>query len=184
MADSTKPMYQYRPLPDHSSVRVLDLVAGKDGEVLSGTISSTSLTDSGVYEALSYAWGEANFSETICIDGVNLPITTSLSAALLQLRKPDANRRLWIDMVCINQEDKEEKATQILLMSEIFANASRVLCWLGPESKDLNGRTTFGLLRAIGRADFTSLPSTQVTTAFMDDQVRFSIRSCPSRISH
>jgi hypothetical protein len=39
----------------------------------------------------------------------------------------------WIDQICINQNDPEERATQVLLMTQIYRNASHVHVWLGPE---------------------------------------------------
>lgn len=41
---------------------------------------------------------------------------------------------LWIDQLCINQSDSDEKAVQVGLMSQIYSRAERVLVWLGPEA--------------------------------------------------
>ena len=60
-------------------------------------------------------------------------VTTNLKEALLQLRVVDDFRKLWIDSICINQEDSQEKSEQICLMAEIYAGAENVLVWLGNE---------------------------------------------------
>jgi hypothetical protein len=47
----------------------------------------------------------------------------------------DVTRVLWIDAICINQEDSKEKSEQVMLMSEIYRNAGTVQIWLGPENE-------------------------------------------------
>ena len=44
---------------------------------------------------------------------------------------------IWIDALCINQDDKEEKAIQVPLMGEIFSKAQSVFVWLGPDHDKL-----------------------------------------------
>lgn len=63
------------------------------------------------------------------------PITENLYSALLHLRgnKP---RVLWIDAICIDQSNLQEKSHQILKMGNIFKNADRVIVWLGPTSEN------------------------------------------------
>lgn len=61
-------------------------------------------------------------------------MTKNLYAALLQLRDPFFERVLWVDAICINQSDEEEKAQQVTSMTRIFGLASRVIVWLGEEA--------------------------------------------------
>jgi hypothetical protein len=58
-------------------------------------------------------------------------ITESLFAALEHIRQPNRCRTLWADAVCIDQKDPVERSVQILLMRDIYSNASRILIWLG-----------------------------------------------------
>lgn len=60
-------------------------------------------------------------------------VTPNLKEALLQLRVVDDYRTLWIDSICINQEDSQEKSEQVCLMAKIYAGAENVLVWLGHE---------------------------------------------------
>ncbi|OCK74940.1 HET-domain-containing protein, partial [Lepidopterella palustris CBS 459.81] len=85
------------------------------------------------YEALSYHWGDSEVRQTIyCYDSANyIKITPNLHSALRRFRDRHVGRILWVDAVCINQGDRNEKSDQIPLMQEIFANARRVLIWLG-----------------------------------------------------
>jgi hypothetical protein len=96
------------------------------------------------YEALSYTWGSSAHSETVYVgpngaagkfDGT-MQIWQNLACALKYLRYVDQPRTLWVDAVCINQQDDVEKNTQVKLMGRIYSLASRVIAWLGPEGHD------------------------------------------------
>jgi hypothetical protein len=65
-------------------------------------------------------------------------ITSNLEAALQQLRLVDEPRVLWIDAICINQDDVHERSRQVWIMQEIYAKARQVIVWLGPEREDDN----------------------------------------------
>jgi hypothetical protein len=60
-----------------------------------------------------------------------LQVTTNLELALRHLRRENRARTLWIDALCINQENEDEKMIQIQGMNWIYANASPVVVWLG-----------------------------------------------------
>lgn len=57
--------------------------------------------------------------------------TVSFRDVCLRFRLPDRVRLLWIDAVCINQHDQDEKSRQIPFMGQIYSGAFRVLVWLG-----------------------------------------------------
>ncbi len=80
-------------------------------------------------------------------------ITENLREILRQLRWQEATRVLWIDAICINQDDLDERSKQILLMRPIYERASKVLCWIG-EGKDETAMA-FVLIRRIAR-DYTA----------------------------
>ncbi|GES59488.1 HET-domain-containing protein [Aspergillus terreus] len=94
------------------------------------------------YEALSYTWGEDHGSETAYVvssaHDTQLRIGANLALALRHLRSEDGPRALWVDAICINQEDLSEREQQVQRMSTIFREADRVVVWLGPESTDSN----------------------------------------------
>jgi heterokaryon incompatibility protein (HET) len=58
-------------------------------------------------------------------------VTKNLHAALLRLRNHSFERIVWVDAVCINQADNQEKAHQIQNMTKIYGQANRVIVWLG-----------------------------------------------------
>lgn len=85
------------------------------------------------YHALSYVWGTSLDTCPISMDGKVVNVRTNLFHALKQLRHTDGPRLLWVDALCINQQDEEEKSGQIKLMGDIYANAEAVFVWLGDE---------------------------------------------------
>ncbi|KAJ4387808.1 hypothetical protein N0V93_008410 [Gnomoniopsis smithogilvyi] len=98
------------------------------------------------YEALSYTWGSPADPDVAYVVSEEqgqdnaplsqLAIGQNLSQALRHLRRQDRGRRLWVDAVCINQYDEEEKNAQVTRMSEIYKGAEKVLVWLGFRSAD------------------------------------------------
>lgn len=98
------------------------------------------------YAALSYCWGQSTNPQYIVCNDVLMPVTQNLYHALLQFisemfwdesphREPQiASWRLWIDAVCINQQDLSEKNQQVAMMGDIYRTASLVVVWLGTAS--------------------------------------------------
>lgn len=79
---------------------------------LSASFKSSLLDSHPEFTALSCVWGE--FSEppdTIICNGISVEITTNCKDALLALRKLPRPVTVWVDAICINQEDDGEKAT-------------------------------------------------------------------------
>lgn len=74
----------------------------------------------------------------IQIQGSKIPITSNLDEALRSLRSEQTQRVLWVDFVCINQSDIQERASQVGMMGDIYRQAEKVIIWLGmptPASK-------------------------------------------------
>lgn len=83
------------------------------------------------YEALSYTWGAPVYSHPVICNGVEFSVTQNLHAALVHLRYTDRSRWVWIDALCINQNDLREKGRQIKSLYLIFKRAGKTLVWLG-----------------------------------------------------
>jgi hypothetical protein len=90
-----------------------------------------SLDDAPAYEALSYVWGVDPPSVPIICNGQRLNIRSELSYALARVRLKHATRIIWVDALCIDQTDDEEKSHQVPLMGKIFSHATKVNVWLG-----------------------------------------------------
>lgn len=124
----------YRPLDSAlKEIRLLKLLpAASFPEDIQGQLTHTYLTDPCPYEALSYRWGGNNFTQEIKIDGQLIHITKNLEAALRHLRHESTERLIWVDALCINQEDMAERGHQVSMMREIYTRCHTDLAWLGP----------------------------------------------------
>ena len=87
------------------------------------------------YEALSWCWGTVKPTAYVNIRKNGKVyrkfVAPDLFAALKALRYPKEDRYLWIDAICINQENAQEKNHQVEIMSEIYNRAGQVCIWLG-----------------------------------------------------
>jgi hypothetical protein len=84
------------------------------------------------FEALSYTWGSTENKTEIYLDNHLVPVTRNLLEALEALRFQNKPRVLWVDALCINQENLEERASQVKIMRYIYREANSVIVWLGP----------------------------------------------------
>ncbi|KAF7553046.1 hypothetical protein G7Z17_g3902 [Cylindrodendrum hubeiense] len=83
------------------------------------------------YEALSYAWSQGPPDKTIKVNGQQVSVGANLHNALQTLRLT-SRRTLWVDAICINLADMDERNNQANMMPYIYSRAEKVLAWLGP----------------------------------------------------
>ena len=139
--------HQYLPL-GHRHIRLLK--AWRDDTKLPAELRCeyllTPLDEQLVtYTAISYVWGDPSaVSQIVCnSDGGYLSLTASASDILNAIIEARVPGYFWIDQLCINQEDKQEKEDQVRMMGEIFASANNVIAWLGAPTADSNMATSF-----------------------------------------
>lgn len=126
------------PLGSEIRLLILDPATDIDSPI-ECAIRTVSLNENPAYEALSYAWGDPTVVESIRLGGKEVTVPYSSWTALKALRYVDKHRTIWIDAICINQDDLEERAAQVKLMGRIYQGASSVRVWLGPDNEnDLN----------------------------------------------
>ncbi|KAF2113551.1 heterokaryon incompatibility protein-domain-containing protein [Lophiotrema nucula] len=90
----------------------------------------------GDFATLSYAWGDRKGLRQIVLNGQKTMVTSNLYLALAEFRDAgefNGRFRLWVDALCINQNDLAERARQIKFMRVIYSSAWTVIAWLGPE---------------------------------------------------
>lgn len=86
------------------------------------------------FVALSYVWGDLNDTLPICVSENTISATRNLHDVLQSLWDSKFDQLIWIDAVCINQEDLLERASQVALMGDIYTRALYVLAFLSPLS--------------------------------------------------
>ena len=135
--NALSPRYTYKPLDsDQDEIRVIEIapqhqMAVAHDHLLSFSIKHQPRTKS-QYAALSYTWGDPKITRPILLNGKRFHVTRNLWEALNQISKPGYQSEVWIDAICINQEDIREKERQVEKIKEIYLGAKFVIAWLGP----------------------------------------------------
>ncbi|KAI1350381.1 heterokaryon incompatibility protein-domain-containing protein [Xylaria sp. FL0043] len=127
--------YQYSPLSrEHPQIRLVTLNAGSWSDQVECTVQVVSFDDQLVFEALSYVWGNPKVVKEIHLNGHKVNITENLWLAMRRLRDQLTPRVIWIDAICINQKDDDEKSQQVAMMGEIYKRCKKCTIWLGESS--------------------------------------------------
>jgi heterokaryon incompatibility protein (HET) len=132
--DNTLP-YQERGL-DKDSIRLVEIQPeANDRDPLVCTLEEATFGSRPKFEALSYMWATERVDDAITLNGLPFKLGRNLLDALLflrhQLASGTARRRFWIDAICINQSDVEERNRQLWIMDQIYFRVSTVVVWLG-----------------------------------------------------
>ena len=146
----------YRPLQTDNMIRLVVLEPASDFDAtIHCSLMAVSLDDELLYEAMSYVWGDPSCTCPILLDGNIFQVTLNLERALRHLRY---SRRealvLWIDSICIDQRNIEERNSQVMLMGSIYRRARGVLAWLGEGTT--NSSVAIGFLKRLND-EFTLL---------------------------
>ena len=99
--------------PARRQIRLVTLLPGKWTEDPKCKLSVVSLEDKPKYEALSYVWGEVSGTTPICLEDHSVLVTGNLHMALRRLRHADQSRVLWIDALCIQQDNSKSSFSPI-----------------------------------------------------------------------
>ncbi|XEV01223.1 hypothetical protein FSHL1_006510 [Fusarium sambucinum] len=129
--------FSYRPLADQDlPIRVLQVESGNISEPLSCALVNYADAAEKGWTCLSYTWGTEPPSEEIKLNGASFPVRTNVYNFLREAQRQGLTN-LWIDSVCINQSDTDERNTQVALMARIYSEAKLVIVWLGYTSPAL-----------------------------------------------
>jgi hypothetical protein len=132
-SDQRQHFFGYKPLNKTTKeIRILSFLPGGIEDAIICRLEHRALDQASPFHALSYVWGEAGATQPITVDGERLEIRESLWWFLHSLRAlMQGVLNVWLDIVCINQQDEEEKNFQVSMMGDIFSSAESVLAWLG-----------------------------------------------------
>ncbi|CZR65731.1 uncharacterized protein PAC_15631 [Phialocephala subalpina] len=133
LAESPQMAYKYEALANPQSFRLLTLEPGYETDHIKCEITVLAMAEAPQYEALSYVWGSSERTHTITCNYMPLKVTASLDTVLRVLRKPSGSRIIWIDQICIDQDNIPERSEQVQVMRDIYSRAHQVLMWLGKD---------------------------------------------------
>ncbi|KAM0810058.1 putative Heterokaryon incompatibility domain-containing protein [Seiridium cardinale] len=136
------------------SIRLIRLLpAENDDDPICCELYTAQLTPELQFAALSYVWGTSSEMYYILANEIKVKVTSNLYCALKYFRKYDMLRSednrlpLWVDALCINQNDTQERNHQVAHMGDIYRHAKPVLSWLG--YRDSGIRVAFDAIRDI-----------------------------------
>jgi hypothetical protein len=124
-------------------IRILYLLPGNRDDPLRCILRAQSLDANHTYEALSYVWGDPLDVRPIEVNGREKDVTINLFNALRKLRYSQSQRCLWVDALCIDQENDIEKSHQVRLMSKIYSRTIRAILWLSDFCDTANETTNY-----------------------------------------
>ncbi|KAF3763917.1 hypothetical protein M406DRAFT_262937, partial [Cryphonectria parasitica EP155] len=149
-------------------IRLLTLHKGIPGSILEGSLRKVRLSDGVEYQPVSYTWANYDdedngifkclyLSDRDCL----MEIKDNCAMALSRLRDPTTDRTIWVDAICVNQEDPDERSRQVKLMHRIYARAFTVLVYLGEESEENCSNMAMDLLSKVSQQGTTTLDDRQ-----------------------
>lgn len=129
----------YPALENDQEIRLITIIPEKNVPIRI-TLSKASLDETNEtiprYTALSYVWGSPTPRKSITCNDEEVTVTANLEGALVQLRDKSQEKVIWIDQLCINQNDHNERSKQVSMMGRIYFMAEQVAVWLGPSDHD------------------------------------------------
>lgn len=158
-------------------IRIAELKAGEPTDPVQCCLKQTRLSKSLDFQALSYEWKQANGHSEICCDGFALRVTRNLEDALKSLRDRSKSVHLWVDAICINQSNDQEKSTQVRLMPDVYASAKSVVIWLGLSVPGIV--EAYQMLPYLARVATESHPTGKPDTLTMEERLRRYIYEIP-----
>lgn len=123
---------------ERCAIRTVLLLPGRSlwNDEIQCLLQNTTIRESkGKYRALSYHWGDASHRRTIRLNGQRFEVTDNLWQALHRLRHKRKQRIFWIDAVCIDQANVEERNSQVRCMWAIYRHALETTVFLGVETE-------------------------------------------------
>ena len=140
-------MSLHSPLPSsEASFRLLRVLPSRsnNSQIRCELTIAPILSLSGKYIAGSYVWGPEVAVATIRVNGIEVQVRENLMGFLHVCRRKWHSFVIWIDALCINQDDYEERSKQVATMGQIYANAAAAYYWLG---------TTPGVVHALDKCE-------------------------------
>ena len=145
MASTSSNDFQYVPLESpERQFRLLSVLPSPDGNQARYRLDTYILGGSRTphFYAISYEWGPEHPLHEIIIDDKVFKIRSNLKDCLERFGSGyEGFRQVWIDAICIDQNNKPERNEQVKIMGQIYSSAMLVLAWFGKQAP-ANGTLT------------------------------------------
>lgn len=153
MAALTAPLiFQHCPLPDAKThIRLLKLLSVVKTRAVPVHCELTTfpITEAPPYRAISYTWGDPAPLASILVNGQQMDVRLNCEHALRQASQHTGDGTgdifIWIDSICVNQLDNDEKSAQVAMMGRIFKTATQIFACVGAHGDD--SEFLYGFLR-------------------------------------
>ncbi|KAI2619941.1 HET-domain-containing protein [Hypoxylon sp. NC1633] len=124
-----------------SQIRLLEILPGSGLDDIRCSYRIISLDVEVKYQTLSYVWGESKEHKSVVLEGRAVNVTDNLFSALQTIRSLSESEPtiLWVDALCINQEDAVEKMEQVHMMRHIYARCTNCFVHFGKASASETG---------------------------------------------
>ncbi|KAF2034251.1 hypothetical protein EK21DRAFT_97703 [Setomelanomma holmii] len=133
------PRFSHEALPPRH-IRIFEVQPGDSSDVFRGRFILASIDSEVECDALSYMWGAPAPVDKIIVAGAAIPLASNLATALRHIRncKEPEPLKIWIDAICINQDDSVERGHQVAMMRLVYSKARCVRIWINEPEVDKN----------------------------------------------
>jgi hypothetical protein len=183
--------FQYAPLArDTNEIRLIRIIDVRElseastNQVLELEMFHTTFTDAAAYLAMSYAWGDPTPTKRVVCNNAYLLTPESTFRTLFTIYhharqystpfyRAGDRLNLWIDALCINQSDTDEKNFQVRLMDKVYGQAKGVIGYVGEPGSGGDPRAGFHAMCSLGNAAIVSpspegIPTDQTDPRFQE----------------
>lgn len=133
--------FSYDELQHDDEIRLLTIPPKKVRGTgrLAVDLDHVRLSASPLYSAISWMWGPPDQRDSLVLNGRKIPVQRNLRRIIEQIQEDEQSRRVWIDAICINQANLDERSQQVQMMGRIYNSANYVLACLTAKRTDRIG---------------------------------------------
>ncbi|KAK7902297.1 hypothetical protein LTR67_001942 [Exophiala xenobiotica] len=131
-------LFSHEPLEHTDSLRLVRVMKQEVptqglGPLFELEVRHFRLSERPPFSALSYCWNSdfGYYENLTFVNGQKFWVQSNLAAFLEESASKAMTDWLWIDAICINQENPRERTHQVNLMGQIYSEANLVRVWLG-----------------------------------------------------
>jgi hypothetical protein len=152
---SSSDSFQYNPLEAAREFRLLRINPGARSREPSCDLVHAILENASPFEAVSYTWGPVPPSIPISVGSHSMLVTAAVDDFIFSRHSIVHTQYVWIDAICIDQQNMAEKTKQLPLMTEIYSRCSRVIVWLSPPADVKAAQRTRMLLHTLSNPTYS-----------------------------